>query len=280
MFHELVANFRMPADQFAAAELLLRIQAGANQWIAVKPGQGPKDFHPYRQAQDCIHTLVAGVPATVRSGLLKYLAQTAADTYSLGRSAITAALNSDTVVGHQKKMLEAIHLLTTAFIAVRLVETRKGPLPAGCTTLIVEEALVCARAGLIAGIAFFSSEPDELAREISEGLFGGSGDKRLLRFHMTSEIWPIFPRRFSRMIVARAKAMATDQVWKEGIAELEAIRSEPASSFDLDTHSLFESDWVDQSLYVSLWEKGDPRAEALAARIAGRLVVSEALRGF
>lgn len=273
LYTSMVLGLKLPVVKYSQAELLLRIQAGLNLWIQIDSNLQKNT--PYNTPTANLIELIRHIPAEKRIQSFQFLSQSGETTFRLGKKSVASALAEHSLYQHQEKLREALFYFSTALSVARILKEFDQQRLLSYKEIVAEESLVCTHSGLALGVTFFSANPDFFPRRIAAKSGVSIENLQSKEFELSSPIWPIFPSIISRMLIGRAKTLQGGKSLVKGINELEEIKEE----LSISNFSLFEIDWLDYCLLNSYREgKEEAKALQIAFSIAGRMVVSMALR--
>jgi hypothetical protein len=202
-----------------------------------------------------------------------------ADVAKLERDAARSLIDqglAGTMSALSKQLTLAAHSFLTADILVRALlrnGLHESALP--FQRNLADEGFACTQTGLQMGAEFCMAHPDVHGLNLRSSAERHEGTVEDMIERQTGPIEPIFTQTFGEILRAQLKVQSPDQSEMEtGVRDLLRLQQDCSSG---DNFSV-ENCWIDHSLLGGYRRLGDEkRAEAIAHKIAGQLVMRKAL---
>lgn len=247
-------------DDFSICILILQFQVRLNLWI---------DDDWQADPAAALQSLFAHVlDGDHREPAVAAMRERAKRDYDLGRTRVKDAL-AGAEAALPRRLMYALHCFAMAHKVIEaLIHAGVDGKDLPVQPVLAEEALACTWAGLHSGAHFCLDAPDSLPQQLYDECGNSLSALRARSRESSSEIWPVFARRFADLLAAHGltrSPLRADIV--QGLEEFQRLRT---TFTDL---AALERGWLDHASLRALKAIGDAHgAEVVATRIAGKLV--------
>jgi hypothetical protein len=264
----------LPLQGFSSAIAFLQLQAILGIWrdpagsgTSPSPYQDPTSaFYGYVEA-------VAALPDTAE--LTATLAEIGNGNYRWAVASIKRGINGNSLRNLINELVLGFHQYSIAFMVAQ--SARLTGLECGfCYTLTqAEEGFVCTQSGLLYPTDFLFDEIDALPLYFLERLSAGKSDSEIVTAYSSPQ-FPLFTKKFLRVLLACARAYSTGETFERGFRDLKSLESE-FNEVSVSMETPFERGWINRALLKAYKKKGDEaQAMIYANKIAFTLVMERA----
>jgi hypothetical protein len=253
-------QFKTPADRFSPALTLVLLQGTLGQWF---------DRCDYGDSFPLLEELVKRARRDDPTGIKQAIGDYGNNGYDAGKHWLSGALAAPGAVPAVRRLLIAHDSFRRAEHLRQLNDRFECGAVLKYSETVVNEGATCALSGVLTGVEFFVTSPDEYVERVRQHL-SVRGRASTLRT-LASPLSPTHPKIFAMALVAAAEAINPESIDKHTTSVLIGL----SRFYDQEPYpeAILEMSWIDHRLMKIFRQRGQTHEEEryrtrLAARVA------------